>query len=90
MRKTSLNKSGLQFKIGIVLLILSFPVAYGLIFLFGILSIKTANSKWLWWSGKVYAISWVLLGFSVLLIGKQGVSWFKKQMKMLFQNKNIR
>ncbi len=90
MKKAINSKKSLQFKTGIFFLILSFPVAYGLILIFAFLAAKTGNSNWLWWSGKVYAMSWGLLGLAILLIGKQGVQWFKREMKdKLFSRNNI-
>ena len=66
-------------KTGIILLITSFIMGYGIVGICMLLYIYSGYSFWLWVSSVIYVFSWCIFGLGFLLSGKEGLKIIKKK-----------
>ena len=71
-------KSNQYFQLGVLMIFFSFILGYGGVAIVTLLYTITQNNFWAFIGPILYTISWIILGFGILLAGKQGVQQAKK------------
>ncbi len=76
-------KPSFKFKLGILLLIASQLLGWGGMAFFCSLALKTGKPFICFFGFVLYAVSWGMLGFCVLLTGREGIPYVRNLLKKL-------
>jgi uncharacterized membrane protein YbhN (UPF0104 family) len=58
------------FRIGLILVVLNFPLHWLGLVVFGIIAAVCKDQRWLWGTAITYAVSWIMLGIGFWLGGR--------------------
>jgi hypothetical protein len=84
------------FRIGLVTIVVSFPIGYGGIAVFAAIAAVRKNHDWLWGGAACYAFSWLMLLFGFWLGGRPAYDYAKrfwhlqKRRRKLIEIKRVR
>ncbi len=67
------------FKFGILLFMFSYIIGYGGFGLASLLYINTNKKLWLLIGPGFYGLSWIIMGVSFLICGKEGLKIYRKK-----------
>ena len=71
------TRSGLQFKTGVVLLVINVPFGYGGMAITAAIAAAKKQPGWLIAGGVIYGLSWLMLGLGILMAGPEGIKYVK-------------
>ena len=69
------------FKFGIFLFGANFPLGIGGMAVAGIIYSKTDDKLWLWIGSGFYIFTWIMLGVSFLICGREGIKLYRNKKK---------
>lgn len=87
MRHPDPEKHRLLFRIGLVLVVASFPVGYVGLAVFAVLAVVRENPAWLLGGAACYLLSWVIMGVGFWLGGRPAYD-YARQFWHLRQRRN--
>lgn len=76
--------SSARAKIGLFFFVVNFPFGYGGLFVSSAIAASTKEPRWLIVGTCCYALSWIMLGIAVLILGADTVTFLKGTGKRKF------
>lgn len=80
------DKRTKRFIIGVGIIVFSTVIGWPMLPICAFLALKLGPT-WLVIGGVIYTISWILLGFGILLAGPAGIKFSKELFRKIFRNK---
>ncbi|MBQ7649336.1 MAG: hypothetical protein IJS15_00165 [Victivallales bacterium] len=72
-------------RLGLFFFVVNFPFGYGGLFISSAIAASTHDARWLVVGTCCYALSWIMLGMSVLMLGSDTIAFLKGAGKRKFR-----